>query len=477
MKNSITFFLIFYLVQGFSNLKDNAPTALILKGKLENNKSEELYITFQNKPGIYVNDTIHIKQDGSFYFKSNKITKPQSISAQGRYTFINGFFVAPGFDLEIYANVKDFDTTNETIQFKGKGSECNAFRSTILSRYNWPSIFNDPGIKKEDFLNEMEKLKRKQESLYNQFYSSDSINEPFYKYFKEVVLLDATFDRLNQFMIFTIHSSFDFQESVDFISRYFDVHIWENLIDDKYMKSDVYLRGIVNYHYLIYLKKEEYQNSGIPSFSLITNEYDGRLMEYVAYYNLYRRMIFSRSFHELEVAQIMTDENEYLIRDTIYKEALKSTHSRKFEELSRNIEGSPCPDFVLRDKDGGEHRLSHFSGKVVILDFWASWCGPCKNEFDYLKPLVNFYKNDSRIVFIGITVRDDQDKWIKSLLNHDLKHLQLFDDKGVVDDLFNVNYLPRYLMIDKKGNFIKYHGPRPSDTNQFRRIIEMALGV
>ena len=92
--------------------------------------------------------------------------------------------------------------------------------------------------------------------------------------------------------------------------------------------------------------------------------------------------------------------------------------------------GAVAPDFNLETLDGGKVKLSTLQGKVVLLDFWASWCGPCRKMNPSMKKLYEELKSDSNFEMISISVDKDQNAWKKAVEEDGLIWTMAFDDKG-----------------------------------------------
>lgn len=125
--------------------------------------------------------------------------------------------------------------------------------------------------------------------------------------------------------------------------------------------------------------------------------------------------------------------------------------------------GAPIIDFSFEDTKGTKLSLSSLKGKMVLMDVWATWCGPCKAEEPHWEKLVEKYEGKN-ITFLGISVDKDKDAWIKYNVDKKLKGLQVH--AGPQNDLskfYKITGIPRYLLIDKAGNIISVDSPRPSD--------------
>ncbi|HWW40787.1 TlpA disulfide reductase family protein, partial [Pedobacter sp.] len=132
-------------------------------------------------------------------------------------------------------------------------------------------------------------------------------------------------------------------------------------------------------------------------------------------------------------------------------------------KLVNTKEGTPVLNFSFPDVNNRKVSLSDLKGKVVLIDVWATWCGPCKAEEPHWEKLVKNYKGKD-VAFVGISVDQNKKAWDKYTSEKNLNGIQLYAGPG--NDLskaYQINGIPRYLLIDKKGNLITPDSPRPAD--------------
>ena len=91
--------------------------------------------------------------------------------------------------------------------------------------------------------------------------------------------------------------------------------------------------------------------------------------------------------------------------------------------------GSMAPDFTLNDKNGKPVSLSQLRGKYVLVDFWASWCGPCRGENPNVVAVHNQFK-DKNFTILGVSLDDSKDSWLKAVEEDHREWLQVSDLKG-----------------------------------------------
>jgi peroxiredoxin len=136
-----------------------------------------------------------------------------------------------------------------------------------------------------------------------------------------------------------------------------------------------------------------------------------------------------------------------------------------FQSLEREIKtraaqrdqvkpGTQAFDFILPDSSGTDHRLSAHKKTVVLLDFWASWCGPCIVQFPALKALHTAYSNRG-LTIIGISIDDDRRRWVQALRKQNPPGLQLLATQNqAIKDNYAVFGIPHLCLIDEHGNVI-----------------------
>ncbi|MEM7828337.1 MAG: TlpA disulfide reductase family protein [Candidatus Aenigmatarchaeota archaeon] len=118
--------------------------------------------------------------------------------------------------------------------------------------------------------------------------------------------------------------------------------------------------------------------------------------------------------------------------------------------------GMPAPDFSLKDLDGKEYKLSQFRGKVVFLNFWATWCPPCRSEIPSMNALNERLKGDS-FVMMGVSIDRDSPENIKNFSKEfGVNFLILHDRDGkVAYKRYGITGVPETFIIDKKGVLVK----------------------
>jgi thiol-disulfide isomerase/thioredoxin len=109
------------------------------------------------------------------------------------------------------------------------------------------------------------------------------------------------------------------------------------------------------------------------------------------------------------------------------------------------------PEITLKDTSGKEIKLSSLKGKVVLIDFWASWCGPCRRANKHLKKLYDKYK-DQGLEILSISVDDSKSAWKKAIKDDKTGWLHVIDEINLASS-WNIQFIPTTYLVDKEGNF------------------------
>jgi peroxiredoxin len=127
----------------------------------------------------------------------------------------------------------------------------------------------------------------------------------------------------------------------------------------------------------------------------------------------------------------------------------------------------PAPQFALAAKGGNTVSLAQYKGQVVMLNFWASWCGPCRQEMPLLENIYKQYRK-SGFTLIGVNVEPDSkaaDKWLEQT---PVTFPVIYDKESTVSKSYDVSGMPSTVIIDRKGNIrVLHRGYKPGDENEY----------
>jgi thiol-disulfide isomerase/thioredoxin len=155
----------------------------------------------------------------------------------------------------------------------------------------------------------------------------------------------------------------------------------------------------------------------------------------------------------------------------------KQAYQKKVDELTVYAKGAPAYNFSLKDTKDQTYSLSDFKGKVVVMDIWAMWCGPCLAEKPLFQKVEEAFKDRDDIVFIGVSHDglNRKDVWKNFVEKKGWKNIELlanYDES--IGKYYKVEGIPRFMIFDKEGKIVTVDAPRPSNP-EFKSIIEQTL--
>jgi peroxiredoxin len=133
--------------------------------------------------------------------------------------------------------------------------------------------------------------------------------------------------------------------------------------------------------------------------------------------------------------------------------------------------GTKVPEIALPGATGETVKLSSLKGKVVLIDFWASWCGPCRRSMPGLKAVYKKYK-DKGLEIYGISLDDNKAAWDKAVKEDGTPWLHVIDREGGIARQWGIQYIPTSFLLDKEGKLIAVN----SEKDALEKLLKQLLG-
>jgi len=190
------------------------------------------------------------------------------------------------------------------------------------------------------------------------------------------------------------------------------------------------------------------------------------------------KMLYWQIGKNIEEASNNAERNEFVAKYTPLIGNEK--YQRKISNLNKIAEslgkGKAAPDFEATSIDGKKVRLAHLKGKYILIDVWATWCGPCRQQSPYFEKFALKYKKEN-IQFVALSTDEDSQKWYLSAKNKSKSVLQWHTDNSkLFASAYDLETIPRFILIDPNGNFVNAKLPYPSEPS-FEMLLRKALNL
>lgn len=144
------------------------------------------------------------------------------------------------------------------------------------------------------------------------------------------------------------------------------------------------------------------------------------------------------------------------------------------EHIRKSIKiqtGTQAPEIILRDSTGREIKLSSLKGKYVLIDFWSSWCGPCRGENVNLVKVYKDYK-EKGFEIVSVSVDEKESNWKKAMKEDKISWISVLDSKGEYEKLYNISSFPTNYLIDPQGKIIDKYLRGSALSNKLEEIFK-----
>lgn len=328
-----------------------------------------------------------------------------------------------------------------------------------LSGNNAMHFFRD--LNEEEYKIHADELRKKQERFLKSYQKETSFSTAFLNYAKCEIEYTWAASLLNYP---AYHQFFNNQETPMVMSekyyRFLRKVDYLNLYD---LNSNAYrdfLDAFVNY---------ELENIPNPSNVLHRYFYKNRI-EIIRKYltgdalNYMLAQTFISAYQRGELYDLARDVELFLVSDAL--ESYKDTVDKLYKIASTLRPGQPAPNFTLETLEGDSMSFENLKGKVIYIDFWTTWCGPCKKEMEHSRKLKEQFKGED-IVFVYISLDDEKDKdmWQWFIRQNKIEGIHLIAKGGFDSEIakaYNVTGVPTYYLIDKNGRIASNTPKRPS---------------
>ncbi|MDW7690734.1 TlpA disulfide reductase family protein [Flammeovirgaceae bacterium SG7u.111] len=487
MKHSLLFLILSAFVF-FSCSKEKEQEAVVetvtVNGTITNSKTEKVTISYRTPSLDSEKITLaELGLDSTGYFEATfELAEPvQAMVSNGEYTKV---YLEPGDSLSLTIDAEEFD---ESVAWTGIGAEKqNYFAKKMLLNEELMAKY-DGGfrglmmLELADFELAMDSILMANKGLYTEFFDSLEVSDAF-KALEEAELIADWGQKKMMYPMY--HKYYSDLEEFAVPDSYY-VFMEEIPMDEAYLASSnfkSYLNNIVRKEFTAYTEANPQDSSvkemsgySLKMYEIASNlEAPGPIKDFIAASQVFDYISFSG-------VDSIADSLMTAYKAINIDEKNLASIEENYEKWVILSEGKPAIDFTYTSLDSTEVSLSDFVGKVVYIDVWATWCGPCMRELPSAKELHTYFGDREDLVLLYVSIDENIDAW-KKLLSED-EEFRTMGVHVIGDDAWNssinkdymIKGIPRYILIGKDGKIADATAPRPSSGNEIKGAIEALL--
>lgn len=465
MRFSLIIFLAFsslllFITQCKSKTKTYKPTTTVIEGQINGAESPIIVL----KADTEIKSTID--QTGKFFIQT-ELNKAGIYKLTFGYQSIN-VFIIPGDRITINGDYRN----PSNVTFAGDHTNENKY---LLAYDMALSSMPDQDFQNFYRQNELDFIKavesRTQQIIsHQQEYQKEngSFDEVFAELITDEIAYNASIIKMNYPTYFEYLAP-------DSILRLSDTY--ESFLQNIELDSDEKLMTPSYHEFLpLYLDfKTKLDSSDIEKpifvrkFDNIAKKFQSTKVRDLLYYQLLSEGMQT----SVNDVALVIEEYTKLQTNTAYNQEINTV----FNGWRHLLLGNDAPEWEYQNLAGKSISSSSLKGKVIYIDIWATWCGPCLRELPYLEKMQESYKGNNNIAFVSISIDQDKAAWEAMVKQKNMMGVQLFADKAwnskIVSD-YRINGIPRFIIIGKDGKIINANAQRPSD-KILKEILDKAL--
>lgn len=378
-------------------------------------------------------------------------------------------FLEPGDELSIRA---ESDRLPATISFEGIGSENNRF---LAAYYRQVEPFAGRRIaaslsgqlNPQAFLLVNDSLAGIRQAFLNDW--PEALSPAFREHFQA----RFTYEKYTYLLDYLLMVSRRDPQAGPLPDGFHDVLTRPGLFDDTWVEHPFYTDFLMAY--LNYTRQVKAREADPPpatgnrgNYFLAAEVLDGLGRDFIQALMLGRELTYGEWAAALDLYEAYQDGPA----DPLYKARMQAV----YERLQALTSGNPAPAFTMTDMEGKQVSLSDFLGKVVLVDFWATWCGPCMREMPYMLKLKETFAGEEDLVFMYISIDTDEQAWRQTVerMNITGVHFNTPGRERGVPPLYQVKYIPSFFVIGRDGKIFDNRPPMPA-SGGMAAVLQAAL--
>jgi thiol-disulfide isomerase/thioredoxin len=371
-------------------------------------------------------------------------------------------YLEPGDELIIQSTESDF---YQSLQFSGTHPEENRFY--LLRDIKRSEVYNPilQRIRKRDENSFVQALDSVIESMRNDLIIFKQTTPQLSRKFEFIESVNRKFIGINQRGVYSGNYASNHPSDPVLNPQFLKYLDTLKYNDPRYLDSPRFRDFVRNHRYntleKLLLEKPELRDEPSGNIKAMFTIIDQLFKDQaIKDYALYSTLKYELRQHGLDLPETMVTEFYSKCSNADYVADIKAN----YYTWTTLAKGKLAPDFTLNDDRGKAFSVKSFAGKILYVDVWASWCGPCIAEMPYLDSLINNYKNNDRIAFVKVSIDVNPKAWLKSLkVQPNVVNLRAEEGaNSAFTKAYAIKDIPRYFLIDSAGKIISVNAPPPS---------------
>lgn len=467
MKRKLPLLLLFVLMVNFANAE------AILKGKISNLKDDKINISY--KEHVLNNYTYfgidHAKGEIEYRFD---IVDPLEVTLDFDDNQI-GIFIYPDEEISFSCDSKD---VMNTLKISGTHADDSKFLTALTNEMakmmSMIKKYDVPGKGyaevPDDVDDELElTYSTNVKNIKDEAFSNYRLSEKFKAYY-----FDSTYSQLAKILMASVLSKggiSGLRSAENKNKKYTEEEVKTMLAMVKIENP----KKIASKNYIDFLKwHDSYRIDNLPESTKKLNSIEEEKLNWIE-----QKFSFRDTFYKnQEIVYLLwvndigsnyTKQSDLLtgLTNRVIKKYPNGKYNKALKKLAdknqRLTKGNPAPDFELEDINGKKVKLTDLRGKVLYVEFWASWCLPCVFEMKKVKKIKEHYKSNKDLMFVYISREENKDAWKYGIKEHKVEGLNLFGNNTGVIEKYDADGVPKFVLIDREGKIISSNAPRPSE--------------
>lgn len=450
------------------------PDTVFISGTVENPAGQEIEIFYYKDFITNATEVVKAELDENNAFEAEVPMRDAQFVHMRIPRRTITLYLLPGARVDVVFDAED--AGNLPVVSGEKSLESNfllSYNMDVERKYGMMTVLSKAGEKTPDAFREYVHEIYDEALAYMEDYPGREALDPYFMSLMLANILYEKYGRLMDYPMARTYFSSD-AEAPPLPDDYYDFIRQEGVFDDAFAHSRPYFSFLNKYldYYMEHHVEQEAtaENYGRLRFDAAKSIFSGKSLDLV----LAQSVISALNFGDFKQGEALYEVFMDLAGDWWPRKVVQA----EYEVLLALAPGNPAPGFRLKDIHGEEVSLDDFLGKVVYLDFWASWCGPCMQQVPHARELKQRMAGHDDLVFLYISVDTDEAAWRKTVEEHDIQgvHLNVPGFSHEVPGQYNLKGVPTFYLIGRDGTIIDNRPPRPSHED-IDDVLLAALGV